>query len=43
MEENDFHGFLKSLDKKLKYITSSGRRTAPREAKNITEQMEQDL
>ena len=43
MEDNDFHGFRKSLDKKLKNLTSSGHRTAPREAKYITEQMEQQL
>ena len=43
MEDNDFHEFRKSLDKKLKYLTSSGHRTAPRQAEFITEQMEQEL
>ena len=43
MEDNDFHGFRKSLDKKMKNLTSIGHRTAPRQAEIITEQTVQEL
>ena len=38
-EDNDFHGFRRSPDKKLKNFKSSCHRTAPRPAEIITEQM----
>ena len=43
MEDNGFYVFRKSLDKEMKNLTSSGHRTAPRQAEIITEQMEQEL
>ena len=43
IEHNDFHGFRKSLDKKIKNLTSSRHRTAPRQAEIFTEQMKQEL
>ena len=44
MEDNDFLGFRKSPDKnKLKNLTSSGHRTAPRQGEIFSEQMEQEL
>ena len=43
LEDNDFHDFRKSLDQKMKNLTSSGHLTAPRQAGIITEQMEQEL
>ena len=35
--------FVDLLIRKIKNLTSSGHRTAPREAEIITEQMEQEL
>ena len=43
MEDNGFHDLLKSLDKKMKNLTTSGHLTAPSQAGIITEQMEQGL
>ena len=43
MEDYDFLGFRKSLDQRMRNLTSSGHRTARRHAEIITDQMEHEL